>query len=94
MSICSDTNYFRQTKTGSKVPSDHRKDKKDNPLFAMDKKGNVKQIKEPTKKEHTFRLKQLMLARLRVEFPMHDVSDLGMVVQRMWEDIETDTEAK
>jgi hypothetical protein len=44
-------------------------------------------------KEHTFRIKQLILARLRVEFPLHDVADLGMVVQRMWNDIETDTEA-
>ena len=40
---------------------------------------------------HKFRLREIILTRLRVEFPMHDVADLGMVVQRMWNDIETDT---
>ena len=50
--------------------------------------------KDAKKDAHTFRIKQLILARLRVEFPLHDVADLGMVVQRMWQDIETDVEAK
>ena len=49
--------------------------------------------KQAEMKAHCFRLKQIMLARLRVEFPLHDVADLGMVVKRMWDDIETDTEA-
>jgi len=49
--------------------------------------------KEVEMKAHCFRLKQIMLARLRVEFPLHDVADLGMCVKRMWDDIETDTEA-
>lgn len=47
-----------------------------------------------TKVNHTFRLKNLILSRLRVEFPLYDVADLGMVVQRLWNDIETDVEAK
>ena len=47
-----------------------------------------------TKSKQTFRIKQIILARLVAEFPLHDIATLGMVVQRMWQDIETDTEAK
>jgi hypothetical protein len=43
------------------------------------------------KEDHKFRIRQIMMARFKVEFPLHDVADLGMVVQRLWNDIETDT---
>ena len=80
MSKCSELSNTGYVDLKSKVPTDHRTDKEDNPPL--------------TPEQHAFRIRQLILSRLRVEFPMHDVSDLGMVVQRMWEDIETDTEAK
>jgi hypothetical protein len=80
MSKCSKVEDKEIKDSGSKVGSSHPTESEANPQVA--------------KREQTFRIKQIILSRLRVEFPLHDVADLGMVVQRMWQDIETDTEAK
>ena len=74
--------------SGSKVPSAHPTDTEGKATYHK-----RRYSKGPEKKEQTFRIKQIILARLRVEFPLHDIADLGMCVQRLWQDIETDTAA-